>query len=320
VVLDQPNKFIRTRLKLRFASGMVADRRPQLAFWDSSTSTGYLSYARAGTSTLTANTQRQSAIPALGIMNAGGTILTTTGDRTVSLGTSQTVVRDATLLIYPRADNTIAIRVTSGAPAGTNVRGVLAFPTVTLAATGDFLSISFDLRFTNTLAADRRFQTAFYSSASNSGYIGQMKAGTATGNSTFFDQPAMPATGVMNAGGTALTATGAITNALTAGNAASLPIVHNATLTLTKTDTGVSMSFSATDDTATLRTFDSADAVSPFTAFDRFSLTVWGNTVNYNLDNVVVTSNVPEPSSPLPSAAALLARRSRSRSRGLCRH
>lgn len=208
----------------------------------------------------------------------------------------------------------LASTATAGSPAGTNVRGVLAFPTVVLAATGDFLSISFDIRFTNTLAADRRFQTAFYSSATSSGYISQMKAGTATGSSTFFDQAAVPATGVMN-GGTSLAATGATTSPLTGGGSSTLPIVHNATLTLTKTDTGVAMSFSAMDDTATLRTFDAADTVSPFTAFDRFSLTVWGNTVSYNLDNVVVTSNVPEPSAMLLSAFAAVGMITRRRSR-----
>src|SRR5690606_154754 len=95
VTLDEPDEFIEIRFKVRLNGNLNADRRFQASFWDSTSQHGYVTYVRAGTSSLTSQFVKQTTMPASGVMNTGGaTIEGTTGDTGLSLGTSTSRVRE----------------------------------------------------------------------------------------------------------------------------------------------------------------------------------------------------------------------------------
>jgi MYXO-CTERM domain-containing protein len=151
--------------------------------------------------------------------------------------------------------------------------------------------------------ADRRFQAAFWDATTGDGYLSYMKAGsTGTFNSAFLETAALPATGILNTGGSNLATTGATTHSFGTNTTA----VHSVTYRITSTASGVDLAFSATDDSGTLRTFTASDTSSAYLSFDRFDLTFWGNTVNFNIDNVAVVTSVPEPAAVFLGSLGLL--------------
>ncbi len=184
----------------------------------------------------------------------------------------------------------------AGAPAGNNTRASLSFPAVTLDETDEYVEVKFQLRVASSYAssADRRFQACLWDSTVSDGYLAYFRAAGTGLTSQFVKQANVPATGLMNGGGTTIPATGDTTQPL----GSSQTVVHDITYRLLKTETGVEMRFTGTDDTAVLRTITGSDATAPFQVFDRLDLSFWGNTVNFHIDNVEVSTGIYVPPPP----------------------
>lgn len=178
---------------------------------------------------------------------------------------------------------------------GNVVRGTLSFATTTLGQTGDFIQVEFDLRIAGSAnGVDRRFETTLWDSATQDGYGGRIRVGTTAAANNFFESSTVPSTGVASTGSTALTTSGATTNSI----GISQTYIHHMTLTITRTDTGVDLSYTGIEDNGTARTITASDATSPFYTFNTLDVNTWGNSLNFNIDNVIVTTNVPEPAVP----------------------
>ena len=189
----------------------------------------------------------------------------------------------------------LKIASASGAPAGNNSRASLSFPAATLDATDEYLEVKFQLRVATSYAssADRRFQACFWDSSTSDGYLAYVRAAGTSLTSQFVKQLNVPATGVMNSGGTMIAATGDTTQPL----GSSQTVVHQISYRLLRTATGLELKFTGTDDTAVTRVLTGADA-SPLSVFDRLDLTYWGSTVNFHIDNVEVSSGIYVPPPP----------------------
>jgi hypothetical protein len=295
-----------------------------------------------------------SAIPASAvILDADNFELTDhpTGDRTVVAGGIngiQFYTRNATSAQYVAAivnDSGIGglgsmalSHANSGTGnAGNQIIGILSQP-ITLAATGDFITLSFRFRYTNLATATHnnsgfRFglegsngtlvtgDNQGTQSNNDQGYYVQTGTGNAPlgpvplANNTLYREngavgPVPPILGGTDRQNLTTSSTGVTFND-------ELP--HSASLTITR-GTGTNMSFSVVYDNGTPITATSTTV--PFYHFDEvaFGDAFVTNSIHFRVDDVQVTTNVPEPIaglSLLGGAGLLLARRRRWCSRAL---
>lgn len=238
-----------------------------------------------------------------------------TGLRTVAAGTggvfytrdsaaavSATIGADATF-----GSNGLTVMDLSGGAASKPVIGLLPFA-VSLNNPGDFLTLSFNFHFINSGAATDSgggFRFGFHNSTgtpvtadnqtavsdNDVGYytqVAETAAGPDTSNTLFREN-----------GGTAPILAGtdrlAVTSNL-AGFSISDNNSHAAIFTVTRTN-ATTMTISTNIDSGTARTGTTTTNI--VTTFDEFSFSNGFATtaLNYALDNVQVTSNVPEPTS-----------------------
>jgi autotransporter-associated beta strand protein len=237
-------------------------------------------------------------LPAIAAETISTGTFSTAGDTQGWSGNSQTAVASGTTDVAFPNTPVLAATLAAGAPAGSQIRPYLTFPAVTLDETDEFLQITCKVRFAGNLIADRRFQACFWDTTTSDGYISYVRSGTSTLTSQFVKQATVPATGVMNGGGTTISATGDTAQSL----GTSQTLVRTMTYRIRRTSGGMELFFQAPDDAGTTRTLTGNDTSgSPFTTFDRFEMTFWGNTVPLNLDDVEITTGIYVP--PAPDAA-----------------
>jgi len=214
---------------------------------------------------------------------------------------------------------------TTSANVGNAIIGLLPIP-INLAQQGDFVTLSFQFRYLNSATATAnsvgfRFgiegsvgtavtgDNQGTTSDNDQGYYIQTGVGATTGaatNNTIYRENG----GTQPIGGGTDRSAGT-TN--TTGLFFNDNLAHSATFTITR-GTGTNVSVAATYDggSAITTTF----TTTPYYAFDEifFDDGFVPAPVQYNVDNVTVTSNVPEPGTPLACLAggvALLVRRRR---------
>jgi hypothetical protein len=203
-----------------------------------------------------------------------------------------------------------ALTLTSGTGTFSVVAGrFAASPQTYLVSTGDTVSVSFDFRMTGTIAASSagfRFglansngttitadQTTAQASADDKSFFVQLGTGGTTGTSVA--EESGTATNVLSGADTVALTTA---SAITAGSAITLndTAKRSALLTLTKNASGVGVAVSIFDATGTLLVRAAgADSGSTLTAFDEVAFGSGGTTNNFNIDNVVVVTSIPEP-------------------------
>lgn len=182
---------------------------------------------------------------------------------------------------------------------GSITRASLSFASTTLISTGDYLTISYRVKGTGLSNANRRYQTAFWNSSAADGYLLQQRAGDNTyAANTFAETASLPTTGTMDGGRTDLTTSGGTTISFGNSNTA----VHLIEFTITKSATGVNLSYKMDNGTA----ITASDTSSAYLTFDRFDTNFWGNTVNFRLDDVSVTTSVPESSAAMLGGLSML--------------
>jgi autotransporter-associated beta strand protein len=237
-------------------------------------------------------------LPALAADTISTATFSTAGNTEGWAGNPQTTVASGTAdAAFPNAP-VLAATLAAGATAGSQVRPYLTFPAVTLDETDEFLQITCKVRFAGNLVADRRFQACFWDTTTEDGYLAYVRAGTSTLTSQFVKQATVPATGVMNGGGTGIAATGDTTQSLGTSQTAVRTMIYR----IRRTSTGMELFFQAPDDAGTTRTLTGNDTSgSPFATFDRFEMTFWGNTVPLNLDDVEIVTGIYV--APPPDAA-----------------
>jgi len=209
------------------------------------------------------------------------------------------------------AVNGTTLNSTAGQLQLTNATGVtratLAFGSVTVGAVGDYVEVSYNVIFTNsTSGVNRQFETSLWDSASSDGYVGNFRIGTVAANNRFFETAALSGTSVASTGATLITASGDSTVSLRP-TATNNTYVHTITLRLEVTGTGMALTYSGLDNGGVTRTIMATDSSTPYLSFDRLDLNTWGNNnVNFAIDNVVVSTNVPEPSLALLGSLGVL--------------
>lgn len=244
-----------------------------------------------------------------------------TGDRTVASGTGAA--------FYTRAlSATQTLAITNDATFGSNV---LAFDDTTaggqsegiiiplsssinLDNTGDYLTLSFSFRYTNNSAAGANEANLRFglfnslgtavtgdnqsASANDAGYYVQVgSGGSATAsNNVFYEETGLTAPIL---GGTDRTSK----TASSTGFGINDDAIHTASFTLTRTSATV-MGLSLTVDGTTITASDTTTLI---TSFDEIAIANgFGVTgLDFMLDNVVLTSSVPEPSVAALSLLAL---------------
>lgn len=176
-------------------------------------------------------------------------------------------------------------------------RATLAFDSVTVGTPGDYVEVSYDVIFTNsTSGVNRQFETSFWDSASSDGYVGNFRIGTVAANNRFFESASLSGTSVASTGATLIAATGDTTVSLRP-TATNNSFVHAITMRLEVTGGGLALTYRGLDNGGVTRTITATDVSTPYLTFDRLDLNTWGNNnVNFTIDNVTVTTNVPEPS------------------------
>lgn len=179
---------------------------------------------------------------------------------------------------------------------GINARSAIKFDAVTLINTGDYIQADFDVRVVGlTNSVSRLFQTALYNNdgTTQPGYVGSLR----------MSDPSSYATGYVNAlnansdvsvtggkqGGTPLIAIPPTTSL-----GISATKVRHFIMTITKTDTGIDLLYSGGNDTTGVVALTASDT-NPFLTFNTLDLNTFGNNVAFNLDNVLITTNVPVP-------------------------
>jgi autotransporter-associated beta strand protein len=234
-------------------------------------------------------------LPAIAAETISTATFSTAGNTQGWSGNTHTSVASGTAdAAFPNAP-VLAATLAAGAPAGSQIRPFLTFPAVTLDETDEFLQITCRVRFAGNLVADRRLQACFWDTTTSDGYLSYVRAGTSTLGSQFVKQATVPATGVMNGGGTTISATGDTAQSL----GTSQTVVRTMTYRIRRTASGMELFFQAPDDVGTTRTLTGNDTSgTPFTTFDRFEMTFWGNTVPLNLDDVEITTGIYVPPAP----------------------
>jgi hypothetical protein len=214
-------------------------------------------------------------------------------------------------------DSTVLRHVdtTTGA-AGNQIIGALPQP-VMLAAQGDFITLSFNFRFTNiTTVTANNAGFRFGLEGSNGTLVTGDNQGAQSNNDLgYYVQTGVGATTAPAANNTIYRENGGIAPILggtdrasitsnTAGRFFNDELPHSASFTITR-GAGTSMSFSVSYDGGTAIT--GTAPTTPYYFFDEviFSDGFVTNPVHFNIDNVEVVTNVPEPAAGLCFLAAM---------------
>lgn len=214
------------------------------------------------------------------------------------------------------AANGSTVNVTSGHLAVSNTaisRVSFSFDEVTLSNIGDYVEISYRIQFTTaawngTSGQFRDLDTVIWERSADAGYGGWLSTG-AGNRSRINELTDVDATGVPG-GRTQLTPG----NSLNIGN--SQTPWRDIALRVEMTSGGVTISYSGDDSAeAPVGPMAFEDTGTLLTTFDAFEVTgAGGNGMNFRLDDVVVTTNVPEPGVALLGGLGLLGLMRRRRS------
>lgn len=206
---------------------------------------------------------------------------------------------------------------------------VATFDTITLANTGDYISLKFRVRIfgsstsatttgtTDFPSANNALRFGFYNSndtlviANNNtnssddyGYMSEVPFGTDTGSVTttkFSKETGAGGTAVILAG----TDVASLSSSSSTGNRIQDSSIYTVTLTITKTETGISL-LSTVKNAGGTTLFSITGTDANATAYTSFDEIAFGSSVDigYRLDNVTVTTNVSQI--PESATSALL--------------